>query len=98
MFRLNGEAGIDAFTQPRAHPPRAKARSPVPSWLREYSRGYLRRDRVAGATTAALLVPQGMAYAVLAGLLPIAGLYASTTGLFTQSPGVTPRRPHAKYR
>ena len=35
------------------------------------------RDVVAGITVAALLVPQGMAYAELAGLPPVSGLYAS---------------------
>ncbi|MFT7521832.1 MAG: SulP family sulfate permease [Kiritimatiellia bacterium] len=36
------------------------------------------RDVVAGLTTAIMLIPQGMAYAMLAGLDPIVGLYAST--------------------
>ena len=42
-----------------------------------YRRGWLRRDLVAGLTLTALLVPQGMAYAQLAGLPPINGLYAT---------------------
>lgn len=37
----------------------------------------LRYDLVAGLTTAVLLVPQAMAYALLAGLPPVVGLYAS---------------------
>lgn len=37
-----------------------------------------REDVVAGLTTAVLLVPQAMAYALLAGLPPVVGLYAST--------------------
>ncbi|MEM7606132.1 MAG: sulfate permease [Myxococcota bacterium] len=41
------------------------------------------RDLIAGLTTAVLLVPQSMAYATLAGLPPVAGLYASTLPLFT---------------
>ena len=40
--------------------------------------GDLRSDVVAGLTTAIMLIPQGMAYALLAGLDPIVGLYAST--------------------
>lgn len=40
------------------------------------------RDALAGATTAVMLVPQAMAYALLAGLDPILGLYASTWSLF----------------
>ena len=42
-----------------------------------YRRGWLRGDLVAGLTLTALLVPQGMAYAQLAGLPPINGLYAT---------------------
>ena len=42
----------------------------------------LRRDVPAGLTTAVMLVPQAMAYALLAGLDPIIGLYASTVPLF----------------
>jgi high affinity sulfate transporter 1 len=42
-----------------------------------YRRAWLRRDLVAGLTLTALLVPQGMAYARLAGLPPINGLYAT---------------------
>lgn len=41
------------------------------------SRQQLRADLTAGLTTAVMLVPQGMAYAMLAGLPPIVGLYAS---------------------
>ncbi|MCA9654891.1 MAG: solute carrier family 26 protein [Myxococcales bacterium] len=41
----------------------------------------LRGDLVAGLTTAVMLIPQGMAYAMLAGLPPIVGLYASTVPL-----------------
>src|SRR3954464_2836677 len=39
--------------------------------------GALRRDLIAGVVLAALLVPQGMAYAQLAGLPPVTGLYAT---------------------
>ena len=38
----------------------------------------LRPDVMAGLTTAVMLIPQAMAYAMLAGLPPIVGLYAST--------------------
>ncbi len=43
-----------------------------------FSRTHLRADMAAGVTVAAMLVPQGMAYALLAGLPPEVGLYAST--------------------
>jgi len=42
----------------------------------------LRGDLTAGLTTAIMLIPQAMAYAMLAGLEPIVGLYASTVPLF----------------
>jgi high affinity sulfate transporter 1 len=45
--------------------------------LRGYRRSWLRSDIVAGLVLTALLVPQGMAYAELAGLPPITGLYTS---------------------
>ncbi|MEV7623823.1 sulfate permease [Actinoplanes sp. NPDC089786] len=44
--------------------------------LRAYRRSWLRGDLLAGITVAAYLVPQGMAYAGLAGLPPVAGLWA----------------------
>lgn len=49
----------------------------LPAWLRDYPRGALAGDLAAGAVVAALLVPQSMAYAQLAGLPPQTGLYAS---------------------
>src|SRR6185503_14497785 len=45
--------------------------------LRRYERGWLRSDVVAGVVLAAILVPQGMAYAELAGLPPVNGLYTT---------------------
>ena len=42
-----------------------------------YQRRWLTKDIVAGLVLTALLVPQGMAYAELAGLPPITGLYTS---------------------
>jgi high affinity sulfate transporter 1 len=45
--------------------------------LSSYQRGWLSKDLVAGLVLTALLVPQGMAYAELAGLPPITGLYTS---------------------
>jgi high affinity sulfate transporter 1 len=45
--------------------------------VRSYRRAWLARDVVAGVVLSTLLVPQGMAYAELAGLPPITGLYTS---------------------
>jgi len=53
------------------------------SWLpglqavRSYRREWLAKDVIAGVVLTTLLVPQGMAYAELAGLPPITGLYTS---------------------
>jgi high affinity sulfate transporter 1 len=45
--------------------------------LSSYQRSWLSKDLMAGLVLTALLVPQGMAYAELAGLPPITGLYTS---------------------
>src|SRR6188474_107488 len=44
---------------------------------RSYQRASLRSDLVAGLVLAAILVPQGMAYAELAGLPAVTGLYTT---------------------
>ena len=44
---------------------------------RSYERSWLSKDIVAGLVLSALLVPQGMAYAQLAGLPAVTGLYTS---------------------
>jgi high affinity sulfate transporter 1 len=49
--------------------------------LSSFRRDWLTRDIVAGVVLTTLLVPQGMAYAELAGLPPITGLYTSITCL-----------------
>src|SRR5689334_8972502 len=46
-------------------------------WLRQYRRVYLAGDISAGVVVALMAIPQGMAYALVAGLPPVAGLYAS---------------------
>lgn len=45
--------------------------------VRTYERAWVRGDLVAGLVLTALLVPQGMAYAELAGLPPVTGLYTT---------------------
>ncbi|MEM8908920.1 MAG: SulP family inorganic anion transporter, partial [Bacteroidota bacterium] len=54
---------------------------PIIQWLKNYQRSYFSGDLFAGLTIGVMLVPQGMAYALLAGLPPIYGLYASTIPL-----------------
>ena len=49
--------------------------------LRGYQRSWLRGDLIAGVTVAAYLVPQVMAYATVAGLPPVVGLWAAVPAL-----------------
>lgn len=49
--------------------------------LQDYRRSWIRGDVVAGITVAAYLIPQVMAYATLAGLPPVAGIWASLAPL-----------------
>jgi high affinity sulfate transporter 1 len=62
---------VAAFTQ---HVPAVAA-------VRGYSRSWLRSDLIAGVVLAAILVPQGMAYAELAGLPAVNGLYTTVACL-----------------
>lgn len=50
---------------------------PIATWLPLYRARDLRGDLVAGLTVGVMLIPQSMAYAILAGVPPIYGLYAS---------------------
>ena len=68
-----------------------EAPAPGRDWLRftpglrilaNYQRRWLRADLIAGLVLAAILLPVGMAYAELAGLPPVVGLYASLIPLF----------------
>ncbi len=54
---------------------------PAFDWLAKYEKGQLKGDLAAGLTVGVMLIPQGMAYAMIAGLPPIYGLYASTLPL-----------------
>jgi len=55
---------------------------PILNWLPKYNKSTFLSDLVAGFTVGAMLIPQGMAYAVIAGLPPIYGLYTATIPLF----------------
>lgn len=52
-------------------------RLPAWAWLSDYTPVKFKSDVLAALIVVAMLVPQGMAYAMLAGLPPIMGLYAS---------------------
>lgn len=54
---------------------------PILDWLPKYQKADLQGDLSAGLTVGIMLIPQGMAYAMLAGLEPIHGLYAVTVPL-----------------
>src|SRR5438552_4859789 len=60
---------------------RAEGWMPGVGVVRSYERSWLRADLVAGAVLAAILVPQGMAYAQLAGLPAVTGLYTTVACL-----------------
>jgi high affinity sulfate transporter 1 len=49
--------------------------------LANYDRSWLRRDVVAGLTVWAVLVPEALAYATIAGVSPVVGLYAAPAAL-----------------
>lgn len=50
---------------------------PILDWLPNYKKEYLSGDLSAGLTVGVMLIPQGMAYAMIAGLPPVYGLYAA---------------------
>jgi len=54
---------------------------PILSWLPHYDRSWLSFDAIAGLTLWGLVVPEGMAYAGIAGLPPQAGLYTLVISL-----------------
>ncbi|WP_159918951.1 SulP family inorganic anion transporter [Rhodococcus sp. WAY2] len=60
--------------------PRAGA-WPVFGSLREYRKGWVRPDVLAGLTVWAVLVPEALAYATIAGVPPVVGLYAAVPAL-----------------
>lgn len=64
------------IVSPSRQRPRLQGLVPGLAVLRGYQRGWLRPDLVAGATVGAMLIPQSMAYAELAGMPPEYGFYA----------------------
>jgi sulfate permease, SulP family len=58
-----------------------KLRLPLFTSLRGYDAGWLRGDVIAGLTVWAVLVPEALAYASIAGVSPVVGLYAAPGAL-----------------
>jgi len=54
-----------------------KKHIPIIQWLPNYKRRWLKSDLFAGMTIGVILIPQGIAYAIIAGLPPIYGLYTA---------------------
>jgi sulfate permease, SulP family len=74
-----GPAPADKRRSPflaRAKRPLLERVSPVARDVRKYGVATLRRDALAGLTVAALALPSGAAFAQVAGLPPVAGMYA----------------------
>ncbi|XP_055588077.1 sodium-independent sulfate anion transporter-like isoform X2 [Uranotaenia lowii] len=59
-----------------------KKRLPILSWLPNYERRFFLEDVVAGLTVGLTVIPQGIAYAVVASLEPQYGLYSAFIGCF----------------
>lgn len=53
---------------------------PFAYWFKKYDLKIFKEDALAGITVAAILTPQAMAYAMLAGLPPIVGFYTALAG------------------
>lgn len=60
---------------------RLRRHLPILDWARGYDRHTLTSDALAGLIVTLMLIPQSLAYALLAGLPPEAGLYASVVPL-----------------
>src|SRR6185295_9946382 len=54
---------------------------PIAGWLPDLTISAIRADLVAGVALAGLLVPEGLAYAGIAGMPPEVGLYSAAAGL-----------------
>lgn len=58
---------------------------PFIEWMKDYRASYLQKDVISGITVAVVLIPQSMAYAMLAGLPPVYGLYTAAVTPFIAS-------------
>ena len=78
----NPRAAGGPSSLPRRHKPGLLAQYlPILEWGRNYNGSVLTNDLVAAIIVTIMLIPQSLAYALLAGLPPVVGLYASTLPL-----------------
>ena len=75
------QGAMTAQTKPATTKSLIKSYFPILEWLPNYKREWLQPDLIATLTVWALLVPEAMAYASIAGLPPEAGLYAAPLAL-----------------
>ena len=59
--------------------------APIFNWLPSYQKEWIRYDVVAGLTASAVGIPKAMAYAAIAGLPLVVGLYTSLVPLVVYS-------------
>ena len=59
-----------------------KRKVPITEWLPEYNLNFAVSDLIAGLTVGLTVIPQGIAYAIVAGLPPQYGLYSAFMGCF----------------
>jgi len=71
----------NSATEDRSLASTIKSFVPILEWLPKYKKSWLRWDLIAALTVWALLVPEAMAYAGIAGMPPEAGLYAAPLAL-----------------
>ena len=73
MTQASAEPGAAPSTEPSA----LRQFFPILDWSRSYNRVVLTDDLMAAVIVTIMLIPQSLAYALLAGLPPVVGLYAS---------------------
>lgn len=84
-FNLPNYINNPAFVRFNAISMKIKEFLPITDWLPKYNKDLFKGDLAAGLTVGVMLIPQGMAYALIAGLPPIYGLYASTIPIILYS-------------
>jgi high affinity sulfate transporter 1 len=87
---MNGT--VEEFTTRKDIAHRLAESVPIVTWLPLYESGWLRIDLLAGLTAAAVVIPQAMAYATIAGLPVQVGLYTALTPMLIYALLGTSRR------